>query len=403
MIDFSLTEEQILLQKTARDFAQREVKPVAAEYDKKQDPAAAVIPWNHPIYQKASQLGLGRIMLPEELGGADLGCLGLVIALEEFAAADAGFAVVINNCNQMTLSILNNGSEELRKWLLKELASLDLSFAMSIMEPDAGGVDQMYVGPDRDIGITTYARRDKNGDYILNGTKAAFCTNAGQAEYYLILARTDLNKPAWQSSTMFFVPADTPGFTVGKVTPRLGWRCVAQAELYLDDVRVPEEYRIGDEGKGMEPSGFGLPNASASTVLGIGRAAFEYALDYAKQRKTWGQRMINHTPVSMLLAEMQMQIEAARLLVWRAAWLNDIHRDPNSKYYRVPYYHSKTAMSKLFAAEAALWVSEKAIEIMGCYGTSQELPVEKCLRDAMMLKFACGSRNMKLLEMATEL
>jgi alkylation response protein AidB-like acyl-CoA dehydrogenase len=393
MIDFSLTEEQLLLRDSARHFGQKEVKPVAVELDKKRDPVEAVIPMD--LYKKAGKLGFTKMTLPKEYGGPEMGCLDLMIVLEEFAAVDGGFCALIQLPNHMIREIAVKGTEEQRKKWLGEIASEDyVPYALAFTEPDAGGSEGQCTIPDPKLGIKTYARRDGDG-YVINGSKAGFVTNAGpNTRYFVIMARTDLTKPQYETLSKFIVPADTPGLSIGEISDKLGWRTAPHAEVFLDDVRVPRNYLLGREGSGRAPTGVEMPMGTGIMCIGVARAAFEYAVGYAKKRVTWGKQIINHQAVAITLAEMKMEIEAARYLNWHAAWLFDTH-EPG-------FVTTELFMQKVFAVEMAMRVTRKAIEILGGYGLTTDYPLEKYARDALMLTMVCLPRNIHLLHTARE-
>jgi alkylation response protein AidB-like acyl-CoA dehydrogenase len=393
VIDFSLTEEQLLIQRTARDFAQNELKPVAVKLDKNQDPAKTVIPLD--LYKKAGELGFTKMTLPQEYGGPELGNLDLVIVLEELATADCGFGAIINMENGLIRDIAVVGTEEQRKRWLGEFASEDyVLLAMGALEPAGGGAT--YWGPDPSISMKTYAKRDGDS-YVINGTKHAFVTGAGQAKYYQILARTDLTKPQFQDISRFIVPADTPGFSVGKAIDKIGWRGAPHCELYLDNVRIPRDYLIGGEGKSEPCTGVNVVNGTGAFAVGVARAAFEYARDYAKrERVIWGKPLVQHQAVAMMLAEMQTEIQVARLLVWQSAWLDELHRDEPD------FVNTLVPMQKVFATDMAVRVTQKAIEVLGCYGLCTDFPLERYHREALACMIACDHRNRLLLRMASE-
>jgi acyl-CoA dehydrogenase len=366
VIDFSLTEEQLLLQKTAHDFAKKEIKPIAAEYDRKPDPAECIIPRDY--YRKAAKLGLTKIL-------ANMGNLALVIALEELAVADCGFASTVGLINQVT----GTGTSRIAKLMQeKEAADGVVIIASCMGEPDAGGTEAICTIPDPKFGIKTYARLEGD-EWVINGAKHMWCSNAGIADFYNIIARTDMTKPQTEAAAAFFVPAGTPGLTLEPFHAKVGLRTVAHTSLVLDNVRVPKDYKVGKKFLAFPRI---LPIVACTSVgaqsVGIARAAFEYALEYAKQRVTWGKPIIEHQAVALMLADMKIDIEASRLLNWHAAWTNDQHREEPR-----PVYHNRGAIQKVFNTEAALRVTEKAIYILGGYGLDNALPLEKWHRDAL--------------------
>lgn len=401
MIDFSLAEEQLMLQKTAREFAQNEVKPVVLEYEKNTDPSQAVIPLNSDLYKKATKLGFTKMLWPKEYGGSGLGDLELVIVLEEFAAVDVGFAAHINSFNSGPLGVFFRGAnEELRKKYLEEVDAEGIVLIGGCLNEPGGGSETMCMIPDPKMGIKTYAR--KEGDYyVINGSKIIFSTGAGQAKYYTVLARTDLTKPQMEAASIFLIPADTPGLTIAKTTDKICWRTVPHAEIYLENVRVPKKYIIEPEGKALAfPPIFTIDLLGASIFsVGVARAAFEYAVDYAKNRVVWGQPIIKNQAIAVMLADMQIEIEAARLMVWKTAWLNDLH----FRRGEFDFYHTWGSMQKVFAGEMGIRVVEKAINICGCYSLTKDLPLEKYMREALVGPITCWPNTIHRLQIANAL
>lgn len=393
MVDFSLTEEQLLLQETCRKFAEKEIGPIAAEYDRRPDPAERIIPREY--YVKAAKLGLSKIMGTEEHGEGGLGNLGLAIAIEEFAAADCGFAMVMHMINLIKYHTSQGMfNETITKWLQeKEAAEGVVLLAGPVGEPVAGGTEAWCEIPDPKLGIKTHARLEGD-EWVINGTKHMWGITAGIADCYVIFARTDMTKPQTEATSIFFVPADTRGFSVGKFHNKIGVRTVAQTEVFLDDVRVPKDFEMV-QGVLFFPRllpieaciGFG------ALATGVARAALEYSIEYAKQRVTWGKPIIEHQAVALMLADMKIDVETSRLLTWYAAWTNDQYAD-------TLMYHSRGALQKVFNTEAAIRVTQKAINILGGYGLDNALPVEKWHRDALTLTIADIHNNILRLQIA---
>jgi alkylation response protein AidB-like acyl-CoA dehydrogenase len=247
--------------------------------------------------------------------------------------------------------------------------------------------------PDPKLGIKTFAKRE--GDYyVINGSKAAFCTNAGVADAYYVMARTDLTKPPFMSTAVFWVPADTPGLSFGKKTEMIGGGAMQQAEVFLDDVRVPVGNRIGGDGdlsnlfvmKTMPYLGTGL----AAIYVGLSRAAYEYALDYAKERISWGVPIIQHQAVSLKLADMYVDVQTARLMTWDAAYAVDSGDH---------LAHVKALAAKTHAVDVAIKVAENAVKILGGYGVTKEYKTAGYLCKAWMGWSCDGTRDMLRLAM----
>lgn len=384
MIDFSLTQEQQTLQKTARDFAQSKIKPIVKMLDESNDPT--LVPWDlcKGVFHKGADLGFTSLLLPQEYGGMGGKCIDLVLLQEELGVADVGIASnYFNLTAAMALLIAKAGTEEQRTQILRaERSGEPLLFSAAESEPSVAGSDIFCPTPDPKIGMKTFAQRD--GDtYVINGTKSALVANAGIADAYFIMARTALDKPMRESMSMFYVRADTPGIKFGKKTEMIGWKTCHHAEIYLDNVRVPTDNLIGQEGQAgailmlLPEMYIGL----AASYLGLARAAYEYALDYAKQRVSWGRPLIEHQAVALKLTDMMVDTQAARLMVWDAAHAADT--DPQ---FAVTV---KGPAAKTFAVDVAIKNAQKAVEILGGYGITKEYQAGKFLNDAW-IGYSCG-------------
>lgn len=391
MIDFSLTEEQQMLQKTARDFAENEIKPVVDEI-RRMD-RTKFTPWDKvkPMYQKSAELGFTKLLIPEEYGGMGMSCMDNVILMEELGAVDLTIAASYFNVSITSPVIFMFGAndEQKKKWLTEIAESNDYILASASSEPDVAGADSFCPFPDPKIGLKTLARRDGD-DYIISGSKSAFSTNAGAATTYFVMARTNLAQPGFMSTSMFCVPADTPGLKVGKKTELIGWKTGMHAEVFLDEVRIPVANRIGEEGansglfflKALPYIAGGL----AACYVGMARAAYEYAFDYAHQRISWGQPIANHQAVALKLADMVVDIEAARLMVWKLAHAADTG-DPTAATVISP-------AAKTFAVDVAIKNAERAMRILGGYGCAEEYETGKFLNDAWIGDSCDGTRDM---------
>lgn len=396
MIDFSLTEEQLAIQKTARDFANKEIKPIAAELDRTDDPERKAF-WN--VIRKATKLGFNRILLPEKYGGMGMTCVDWLLILEELAVADLSVALQLFTSDILTDLIVSKANENQRAKWLKEMSSADIyPISIGAIEPDWGGAEMFNPNPSPDPkhGVKCFAERTKDG-YVINGAKSAFVTNGGHAKAYIVFARTDRTMPPIESTSLFYFSADTPGISVVP-TEKLGTRALPTGQLFLDDVRVPKDSLIGKEGKGLQYFGDWAAKKEAIALgalfVGVARAAFEYSLDYAKNRVTWGQPMIKHQAVAMQFADMQIEIEAARLLAWRAAWSLDTQPD---------VFTTKADLVKVFNTEVAVRVALKALNSLGGYGYTTAYPMEKYLRDALLGPIGGGPNNMWRLGIAAAL
>jgi len=376
MVDFSLTEEQRLLQQTARDFAEKEIRPVVdavARMDRSKE-----VPWDYcrKMVKKGCELGFTKLLIPEEYGGLGRQCFDNVLVMEELGAADVGIASSYFNLNAtMPMLIALGGTDKQRATWLRDMCARELFMLSSAgMEPNTAGSDCICPLPDPAIGIRTVARRE--GDtFIIHGAKAGFCTNAGIADAYYVMVRTDLNLPPMASTPMIYVPANTPGLTVGKKTELMGWKTAHHAEVYLDDVRVPVDNLIGEPGKPL-PMMF-MPYVAtglAACYVGLARAAYEYALGYAKERISWGQPIIRHQAVALKLADMLVDLQAARLMVWDAACAVD-----NNNMEAVT---TKGPSAKSFAVDVAIKNAGQAVKILGGYGVAEEYRTSTFLKDA---------------------
>ena len=388
MIDFTLTEPQALLQKTARDFAQREIAPVVEEIDRLE--FSQCMPWEklEPVFKHAGQLGFTTLLIPEAYGGAGAGCMEVALLQEEIAAVDLGVAAAYFNIAITGPMLIVNGGNEMQraKWL-REITAADYFLLSSAgNEPDEAGSNALCPYPDPQLGLKTLARRDGDA-YVISGTKSAFTTNAGIANAYYLTARTDLQKPPLESTSFFYVPADLPGITVGKRTELMGWKTAHNAEVYLDDVRVPKECLLGKKGGGLPLFLLrSLPYIStglAACYVGLARAAYEYALDYAQTRTSWGRPIIDHQAVASKIADMYVNVHAARLMTWEAAHCIDSGS---------PLAAVSATAAKTFATDMAIKNAQMAVQVLGAYGTTREYKASKMLNDAW-IGWSCDGTN----------
>lgn len=392
MIDFSLTEEQTMLQKTAKDFAEKEINPVVEEIEKMDQ--TKFTPWDkvRPIFKKAARLGLTSLLIPEEMGGGGMGCIDNVLVMEELAVADMGIASAYFNLSNTAPRLIDVGAtpDQRGKWL-KEIAAADDHIISSAgSEADQAGSDSLCPIPDPKFGMRTFARKDGDS-YVINGSKSAFITNAGAAKYYFVIARTDLNKPQMESTAVFYVPANTPGLSIGKRTHLIGWKTAMNAEVFLDDVRVPKESRLGGETGEFLPLFImkGLPfigTGFAGNHVGLARAAYEYALQYSKERVSWGQPIIKHQLITSMLADMWVNYQAARLVTWDAAYACD------TGSMLAPI---KSAAAKTYSNDAARANAESCVKVLGSYGITMEYKAQRYLSDAW-IGYSCDGTNQML-------
>ena len=378
-VSFALTEEQKALQQLAREFAEREIRPKAAAYDEHS---------THPrdVIAKAHEVGLMNPHIPEEYGGLGLPGFDGMLVGEELSWGCSGIAVsiVVNTLGAGPV-LLAGSDEQKRKWL-PPLLDEPILCSFGLTEPDAGS----------DVArIKTTAER-RGDEYVLNGSKT-FITNAGHAAWTVIFAKTDASK-GHRGLSAFIVPMDSPGVTVEKHLDKMGQRATDTSAFSLQDVAVPAGNRIGEEGDGfkvaMQTLDFTRPGTAAGAV-GVAQAALDYAVAYAKERVTFDVPIAMHQGVNFLVADMATEIEAARLLVWQAAWMLD------SGYGRRATLYSSFA--KRFAADTAMKVTTDAVQVFGGYGYIKEYPAEKLMRDAKLFQIYEGTSQIQRLVIAREI
>jgi acyl-CoA dehydrogenase len=376
-ISFALSDEQKALRQLAHEFAEKEIRPKAAEYDEHS---------THPadVMAKAHEVGLMNAHVPTEYGGAELSGFDGMLIGEELSWGCAGMAVSIVANTLGVAPLLIAGTEEQKQRLLPPLVEEPILCSFALTEPNAGS----------DVsGIQTTAFR--HGDeYVLNGSKM-FITNAGHAAWLVVFASTDKSK-GHRGLTAFIVPTDLDGVVVERHLDKMGQRATDTSAIALQDVRVPVENRLGPEGDGfkiaMRTLDFTRPGTAAGAV-GVAQAAYEYSVRYAKERVQFGQPIAMYQGVNFLIADMATEIEAARLLVWQAAWLNDQGRRATLQ----------SSYAKRFAADTAMKVTTDAVQIFGGYGYIKEYPVEKLMRDAKLFQIYEGTSQIQRLVIAREI
>ena len=376
-VSFSLTEEQKALRALAHDFAEKEIRPKAAEYDEHS---------THPadLVAKAHELGLMNVHIPEEYGGLGLpGFDGMLIG-EELSWGCAGIAVSIVANTLGAAPVLIAGSDEQKRAWVAPLTDEPLLCSFALTEPNAGS----------DVsGIETTAVRD-GGDYVLNGSKM-FITNAGHAAWLVVFAATDRSQ-RHRGLSAFIVPTSADGVVVEKHLDKMGQRATDTSAIAFQDVRVPVANRLGEEGQGfkiaMTTLDFTRPGTAAGAV-GVAKAAYDYAVEYARERVQFGQPIAINQGVNFLIADMATEIEAARLLTWQAAWLHDRGRRATLQ----------SSFAKRFAADTAMKVTTDAVQIFGGYGYMKEYPVEKLMRDAKLFQIYEGTSQIQRLVIAKEI
>jgi len=363
---FELTEDHLMMKKMVRDFAENECAAGAEERDEKEE-------FPREIWNQMAELGLCGLTFPEKFGGAEADYLTYAITIEELSRVDASVGVTVSAHSSLCANpIYLFGTEEQKLKYLTPLAKGEKMGAFGLTEAMAGSDSSS---------TRTTAVKDGN-DYIINGSKI-FITNGKEADTYVITAQMDKSKGN-KGIAAFILEKGMPGFSFGKKEKKMGIRSSATYELVFENVRVPAENLLGQEGQGfkiaMTTLDFGRIGI-ASQALGIAQGAYEQALKYAKERVQFGQPIAKFQANEFKLADMATQIEAARLLVYQAAYLATEHK-PVSK---------AAAMAKLFAAETAMWVTTQAVQIFGGYGYTRDYPVERMMRDAKITEIYEGT------------
>ncbi len=376
-MNFELSEEHLMIRQAARDFAQNELKPGVIERDEHQKFPAEQI-------KHLGELGFLGMMVSEQYGGSGMDSIAYVLAMEELSKIDASASVVVSVNNSLVCyGIEKYGTEEQKQKYLVPLAKGEIIGAFCLSEPEAGS----------DATSQHTTAEDKGDHYLLNGTKN-WITNGNSASVYIVIAQTHPEKKS-KGINALIVEKGMPGFEVGPKENKLGIRGSDTHSLMFTDVKVPKANRIGDDGFGftfamktLEGGRIGI----AAQALGIASGAYELALQYSKERKTFGKPISNHQSIQFKLADMATEIEAARLLCLRAAWLKDAGQ---------PYGHA-SAMAKLFASETAMKVTIEAVQIHGGYGFVKEYHVERLMRDAKITQIYEGTSEIQKIVISRE-
>ncbi|MFC1499908.1 acyl-CoA dehydrogenase [Candidatus Zixiibacteriota bacterium] len=378
-MDFRLTEEQEFIKQAARDFAQNEIKPGAGERDEKAEFPSEII-------KSMGELGFMGIAIPEQYGGAGTSNLAYVVALEEISKADAGVGVIMSVNNSLCCDpLFHFGSDEIKEKYLKKIASGEWLGSYALTEPGAGS----------DAGaIATTAVKDGN-EYVLNGAKA-FITNGDSCDITVMYAKTDPEAPNGKGITAFVVEKGTPGFNVGKHEDKLGIRSSDCVSLIFEDCRVPASNVIGEEGAGFKVALATLDVGRigiGAQALGIAQASLEESLSYSSERVQFGKPIAAFQAIQWKIADMGVEIAAARLLLMHAAWM----RDEGMRHTL------QSSMGKLFASETAMRAALQAVQIHGGYGYIREYPVERHMRDAKITEIYEGTSEIQRLVIARNL
>ena len=374
-MNFELSEEHLMIQQAARDFAKTELLPGVIERDNEQ---------RFPTEQikKLGELGFLGMMVDPQYGGSGMDTISYVLAMEEISKIDASASVVMSVNNSLVCWGLEKyGSEEQKDKYLKPLASGQIHGGFALSEPEAGS----------DATSQRTTAIDMGDHYLLNGTKN-WIANGKTGSTFLVMAQTDVEK-GHRGINCLIVTSDMEGFTVGPKEDKLGIRGSDTHSLMFQDVKVPKENRIGEDGFGFK---FAMKVLSggrigiASQALGIASGAYELALQYAKERKAFGTEIMNHQAIQFKLADMATRIETSRLLCLKAAWLKDQGLD----------YAEASSMAKLYASETAMWVTTEAVQIHGGYGYVKEYHVERLMRDAKITQIYEGTSEVQRIVIA---
>ena len=378
-MNFELTEEQKMIQDMARKFAEREIKPVAAEFDKTH---------KHPeeIVKQMGELGLLGVAIPEEYGGAGMDYVSYVLAMIEISKACASCGVIMSVCNSLyCFPVFKYGTEEQKQQFLRPVASGEALGCYGLTEAGAGSDPAKML---------TNAVLDGD-EWVINGTKK-FITNGNVASYCVLAAVTD-KSAGYKGISSFLVDLkNTKGFRVGGVEDKLGINASGTAELVFEDARIPKANLLGNMGEGFKQMLTTLDGGRigiASQALGIGRAVLEEAIEYAKTREQFGKPIAAFQANQWKLADMATQLDAAELLTLRAAWLEGNHK----------HYEKEAAMGKLLSSDVAMWASVEGVQILGGYGYCKDYPMERHMRDAKITQIYEGTNEIMRLVISRNL
>jgi len=376
-MNFDLTEEQKLWQKTVHDFVAKEVQPKAHEVD-----VTSEFNWN--ATRKMGPLGLLGLNIPEEYGGAGVDAVSAAIAIEElgWGCGSTALAIAAHNGLGTTPIVIYGGEELKRTWLPLVASGKNRLAALALTEPGAGS--------DLQGGVVTKAVKDGN-DWLINGAKM-WCTNASIAEYIITLVRTD-PKGGSRSLSQILIPTDTPGVKIGPAEKKMGLHGSPTHAVTFEDVRVPLGNLIGEESNGLQQTLSTLDGGRigiGAISIGLAQAAFEHAVSYARERKAFGKPIAEQQAIQWMLADAATEIEVARTMLYKAAWLKEQKRP----------YNKEAAIAKVFATEMAERVCRNAIQIHGGYGYSSEYPVERIYRDARLMTIGEGTSEIQRIVIA---
>ncbi len=376
-MDFALSEEQEMIRDAAREFAQKEIAPVAAEFD-----ASGEFPLQ--TIRMAGELGFMGIEIPEEFGGSALDTISYAIVIEEISAADAAHGTIVSVNNSLFgVSLLEFGTQEQKEKFLQPVASGQVNGAYALTDPQSGS--------DAAAMLTRAELSADRSHYVINGKKA-WITSGSVAKYIVLFTNTVNGKGKSPSVSAFVIDTDEPGFRRGKTEPKLGIRASATCEIEFDDYKCPVENRLGEEGQGFRIALTVLDTGRigiAAQALGIAQAAYDAAVVYSRERKAFGSLIGSFQTIQNKIADMKMRIEAARLLTWKAAWAKEKCRQAGTRNTL------NGSLAKLFASETAMFVTHQALQIHGGMGYSKELPLERYFRDAKITEIYEGTSEIQ--------
>ncbi len=381
-MDFTLTEEQRIIQSAAREFAQNEIAPVAQEFDESGE-------FPEDTIRAAAGLGFMGIEVPDEYGGAGLDAISYALVIEEISAADAAHGTIVSVNNSLYgTALLDFGDEHQKQSFLKPVAGGEVNGAYALTEPQSGSDSRA---------MRARAKLSADGSHYTINARKSWITSGPVAKYVVLFAQTEHPDGSSHGISAFLIDADGDGFQRGKHEPKLGIRASATCEIELTDYVCPVENRIGDEGQGFKIAMSVLDAGRigiAAQALGIASAAYEAALQYARERKAFGASIGTFQSIQNKLADMKTRIEASRLLVLRAAWAKDQAKKSGAKNTL------NASMAKLFASETCMWVTHQALQIHGGMGYSKELPLERYFRDAKITEIYEGTSEIQRMVIA---
>ncbi len=381
-MDFSLTEEQQIIQAAAREFAQNEIAPIAAQFDESGE-------FPEDSIRAAAELGFMGVEVPEEYGGAGLDPVSYALIMAEISAADASHGTIVSVNNSLYgVPLLSFGTEDQKKTFLFPVASGEVNGAYALTEPQSGSDARS---------MRSRAELSADGRYYTINAKKSWITSGPVARYVILFAQTVQPDGSSKGISAFVIDAEADGFHRGKHEPKLGIRASATCEIELTDYRCPVENRIGEEGQGFKIAMTVLDSGRigiAAQALGIAQAAYEAALAYSRERKAFGESIGSFQSIQNKLADMKTRIEASRLLVLHAAWAKGKAQKTGAKNTL------NASIAKLFASETCMWVTHQAVQIHGGMGYSKELPLERYFRDAKITEIYEGTSEIQRMVIA---